>query len=365
MSLQYLRIHFFRNYEHAELALPEEGALFVGGNGAGKTNLLEAIHFLHTGRSHRTTAKRDVISRGESVCSIFGRFHIGDHPRENEISYKLFRQSPTQVELNGKRLDSLSRWFGRGTIVSFAPQDIGLVHGAPSERRRYLDMFLSQQDPDYLLALISYRRNLAQRNALLQSGRAGGELAVYEERMAEDGAAIFHRRCEALSPLAAAFSSYYGRISTSGEGAQIAYTPSIRCSEATSEGWKNVFYNTLKQRRKGDFSLGFSSVGPHRDDLRCTVGGLPAKTHASQGQSRSVALALRLAAMHCLRETTGRPVTLLVDDAFAGLDAARRERVYPLVKSQGQLCVTSHSADIPELGDIHRYLVKHGTLRRL
>ncbi|MBD3315856.1 MAG: DNA replication and repair protein RecF [Chitinivibrionales bacterium] len=365
MSLRYLNINFFRNYDHAEIELPERGALFVGANGAGKTNLLEAIHYLYTGRSQRGASKRDVIQRGRPVSSLFGKLRSFEGSQENEISYKLYRSSPTVVELNGKRLSSLSEWFGQGMVVSFGPEDIALVTGGPVERRRYMDVLLSQRDASYLSALISYRRSLAQRNSLLQAGRSGDELSVYEERMAQDGALIFQFRSESFERISSIFKKFYAEISATNDRAEIEYKPSISFRGSAPRCWKNVFYNTLKEQRKRDFSLGFSSVGPHRDDLRCMVGGLPAKTHASQGQSRSVALALRLSAMESLRNAKGRKLTLLVDDAFAGLDAARRERVYPLVKTQGQLFVTSHSVDIPQLGDISRFSVEHGILSPL
>jgi DNA replication and repair protein RecF len=248
-------------------------------------------------------------------------------------------------------------------VVSFGPEDISLVQGGPVERRRYMDTLLSQQDSAYLRHLIDYRRCLQNRNKLLEQ-RCGDRLQfqVYEEALAEHGAYLHVKRFELFCMLENRFRETYDSIAFCGEKGEIRFTPSVRTDSNTIEEWKNVFLEVMDEGRAGDLSLGYSSRGPHRDDFRCLLNGRAARSYASQGQCRSLALALRLSSVFCLKRQSSEEMILLVDDAHTELDSDRTQQLYPLIKGQGQLLVTSHNRDLPHLEGIARYRVAEGTV---
>ncbi len=341
MYLSHLRLRDFRNIHSVELELPPDGALFLGPNGSGKTNLLEAVHLLCTGRSQRGAERRQMIRHGESACFVEGVFHSEDHDVIRSSAIGFSRDRKVSMMRDGHPVGTLSAWFGHGLVISFSPEDISLISGSPRHRRRFLDIVISQIDQKYLEELMSYRQSLLNRNQLLTKGITDAQLDIYEERMAGDGAGIYHKRQEVLLNLATHFSRFYAEISQNRESAEISYSPSISGFSGSEIEWKNVFLDQLRSSRQKDVCLGFSSVGPHRDDVKISLNSRLAKGYGSQGQCRSLALSLRLSSVFCTEQYRKEKMIFLVDDAFSELDHGRVQSAYPLLEDRGQVLLTS------------------------
>jgi len=360
MFIKKLDILNFRSYPKLTMTFPPEGALLEGLNGAGKTNLLESIHVLCTGRSQRGAARLDMIAHGQETSYIEGDFCCGDHGIAINTAIGFSRDKKLVMKRDGADIRSYSEWFGERPVVSFGSDDLELVYGAPEARRKFLDMLICQMDRSYLDALTSYRRNMSNRNALL--GRTGDhvQFEVYEQAMAPSAAKLVFTRMEVITELAAIVNDYYAQISGGKESAAVEYFPKFKCDFTCINDWQNLYLNTLSERRGKDAELMFTTYGPHRDDLRLILGGRQAKAYASQGQCRSFALSLKLGSVLLLERHRGDGMIFLVDDAVSELDPERTSRVYPLLEGRGQIFIATPKCQAV-LGDkMMRYTVEPG-----
>jgi DNA replication and repair protein RecF len=364
MFISSLQCDNFRNYNSLSIDLPREGALFVGANGSGKTNLLEAIFLLCTARSQRGSRRSDCIRFG-SECHAEGTFAGEENAPATAVSIGFSRQGRVSMKINGKTISSFSQWIGHGLVVSFGPDDLSIVQGLPADRRNFLDLVISQIDPVYLESLICYRRNLAQRNNLLARRIDDAQLDAFEEEMVRYGAVVFTKRKEVLDVMAPSFVDFYGEISGKKEAGSLEYRPSIRCDSTTQNDWKNVFFNELKKARNRDIQNGFSSVGPHRDDIAFFVNGTNARAFASLGQCTTVSLAARMSSVLVSRRYRNDTMIFLFDDAVSYLDAMRTSRVFPLLSNRGQLLITAPSEREPDITGIARFRIHEGTVEHL
>jgi DNA replication and repair protein RecF len=343
MYLQNLVLQNFRNHEALSMSFPKEGALFEGANGAGKTNILEGIHILCTGRSQRGAARADMIAYGQEAAFVSGDFCFDDGNGVTVQSAALgfSRDKKTVMKIDGENVGSYTEWFGERPAVSFGADDLELVYGAPEARRKFLDMLVSQTDRAYLSALLSYRRAMACRNALL--GKTGDtvQFEVYEQAMAEAAAKLVFGRMEAVRELSLLTGEFYADISDGAETAAVEYAPKIKCDIFDTKERQNAYFILLAQRREKDAELMYTAVGPHRDDLRFTLGGRAAKGHASQGQCRSLALSLKLGSTRFIEQKRRGGMVFLVDDAVSELDPERTSRVYPLLEGRGQVFIAT------------------------
>jgi DNA replication and repair protein RecF len=359
--LSSLIIQNFRNYQELEISFHGRGAVFIGKNGAGKSNLLEAIHMLCTGRSHRGAQKKNMIRNGVDMAYTQGKFNeTTDVCSDVRIGFT--SSNRFNIQINGTKLKSFSEWFGRERVVPFGPPDMLLILGRPSDRRRFVNMVLSQADGEYLERLISYRCNLMNRNALLCSGDSGVELDVYEERMAKDGGYILMKRKRFFSDITGLFTGYFKEIHNHECRAGIFYAPSIDEGFSTETEASSLLAAALEKRRQKDFQRGYSSVGPHRDDFLCLLDDGRASLYASHGQCRSLSICLRLCAVSYLQgagETKG--VLLLIDDAFCELDGERTARIFSILENKGQIFLTSTSPSVPYESGLQGFEVRNGT----
>jgi DNA replication and repair protein RecF len=365
MHLTRLMLDNFRNFQTASLEFPPCGTVFFGSNGSGKTNLLEAIFFLCTARSQRQATRDEMIRFSSDVSFIEGVFVKRDGTMPVTVSSGFSRDKKTSMKIDGAVQSSFSRWFGHSVVVPFGPDDIKLVRGTPRERRSFLDLLLCQIDGRYLESLIAYKHHCQQRNALLSTCRDDAHLDVYEEQMALHGAPIFLRRQEIISFIQPHLARFYREISGGSECASVDYKPSIHCDSTSQNEWQKVFYERLKESRKKDIMNGFSSVGPHRDDILFSVNGKAAKSFASQGQCTTLTLALRLCSVQCGEFYKKDAMIFLFDDALTYLDGERTSRVFPLVKNKGQIFLATPADQGTILADIPRILVADGRVRRL
>ncbi len=329
MKIQELTLRNFRNYEETVLA-PHEGVnLFFGANGSGKTNLLEAIHYCALGKSHRVTGDQGVVRIGESfaACGV----SVQSMGVRREITVRLLPNESSRkvILLDGKQIRRFSDMMGCLQCVIFSPEDLGLIREGPSQRRRYLDMMISQVNRGYFIALQQYRAGLEQRNALLKNARqnprqGAGMLDVFEQAMAEPAAVIVAERKKVIAMLSElAAETYRGISGRDEEEFQAGYHSAFRDYENVAE----EFIRIQRENREEDLRLGVTGAGPHRDDLSLSLNKKNMKIFASQGQIRTGALSLKLAQMKALRKMSGEPPVLLLDDVMSELDKERRTRL--------------------------------------
>ncbi len=364
MIVRHLSLGDFRNYTRADVALLPGATLFVGSNGQGKTNLVEALGFLSTLGSHRVSTDQALIRQGAESAVIRALLqHAG---RELRVEVQINRSAANRAQVNSTptKPRELPRYF---SSVLFAPEDLALVRGDPSGRRRLLDQLLVLRTPRLAGVLSDYDRALKQRNTLLKSARARGmkadqlgTLDIWDERLVAIGSQIIAARgalVEALQPeLARAYLAVAGSDhgpSARPELSSLADDPGeddIADETGARDGGRftrtddvvPVFTAAIAGMRPRELERGLTLGGPHRDDVLFRLNGLPAKGYASHGESWSFALALKLASAELLRRDsqTGDPV-LILDDVFAELDQARRGRLAEAVTGFEQVLITA------------------------
>ncbi len=340
MRLRKLTLRHFRNVGFAALEFRGRQQFLVGANGQGKTNLLEATGFITALRSFRTTDNKLLVGHGQHCAAIVCEL---DHERLNEtkVTIKL-RHDGKELWCDQERVTKLGDYLGRFPTVVFSSQDMLLVRGSPSGRRRWLDLTLAAMDAVYLRALQTYTRALAARNALLKTGRgSAAELAAFEQTLAPAAAELIGRRAAGITALGKIMREAYAQVSADAEPAALVYAPNF--TEPSAES----LLARLEAGRTRDAQFRTTLVGPHRDDFHFMVRHTAAKDFASEGQQRSLVLALRLAQAAWFREKSGVRPVLLADDVLGELDPARRARFWSAIDPESQVIATgTHLPDI-------------------
>ncbi len=338
MLLNSLNILNFKNISESSLELSEGVNCFVGSNGMGKSNILEAVYYLSMARSFRAIPDAELLRYGTTEMMVQGRYNTTatDGTPRLEVSIGYRRGSRKVLRRDGKECRRFSDHIGTVPIVIAAPSDNTIITGMPEERRRLIDSVISQANPLYLRALIRYNEALSQRNAMLKSGISDPLLTESVEAvMVESAQTICRLRAEWIADISTPFSSLYGLIAGEGEQASLQYKNSV---EADS------FALSLARSRAKDSIVGFTTVGPHRDDIELLLNDHSMRRSASQGQMKSYTVALRLAVFHFLRQRTSTLPLLLLDDIFDKLDASRVENIVRTISSDnhnyGQIFIT-------------------------
>ena len=334
MILSHISLLNFKNIAEADLSFCKGVNCLLGMNGMGKSNLLEAIHFLSFARPFTSLPESALPLHGTDMLLAKGEY-LMDSGSEEEISCGIVRGKGKTLKLNGKEYPRISRHIGRFPLVTVAPQDSSLVSGSGEERRRLMDMVISQADPAYLATLIRYNRALESRNRMLRAGVKDTLLYESVESGMEEGAAAVHaaraRWTEALGPV---FSAYYARIAGGDEQASLAYRSVLN---------EETLHDVLQRRRGKDAALGYTSAGPHRDDIEMRLGHYSMRRLGSQGQVKTYTIALRFAIFDFLKRTGGETPLLMLDDIFDKLDAERVARIMEVVSESedfGQIFIT-------------------------
>jgi DNA replication and repair protein RecF len=358
--------------------------LFVGSNGQGKTNLVEALGYLSTLGSHRVSTDHAMIRSGCDSAIVRARVSNGEQSVLVELQLNRVGANRAQINRSAIKTRELPRYF---SSVLFAPEDLALVRGEPSGRRRFLDELLVLRTPRMSGVLADYDRVLRQRNSLLKSARASGArgqlgtLDIWDERLVAFGTEIIESRADLIEELVPEVELAYAAIAGKEHAASLASRLSIHSSgpedfetdasqdelrgdRLTAEQTADDFRAALARLRKSELERGITLAGPHRDDLVLTLNGLPARGYASHGESWSFALSLKLASAAVLRResSSGDPV-LILDDVFAELDESRRDRLAYAIEGFEQVLITAAvGGDVPARLAGHSVLISAGRI---
>ena len=354
MQISKLSLRDFRNHENLDLTFSSGATTIVGRNGRGKTNIVEAVHYLATLGSHRVSQDAPLIRTGKTSATVLAQ--VEKHNRQAKVELTINFPGTNKVSLNGNPLVKSRDILGLVTTVIFSPEDLDLVKGDPSARRRFIDELSTLLAPKFSNTRSDFERTLKQRNTLLKSlGRrtpstqARATLDAWDEQLIQTGAEIISTRLENVRRIEPHLTEFGTAISGDTEPLQLNYAntwlpPDV--SEKTEIA--ELFKAELENRNKDEVDRGVTLVGPHRDDLNLQLSGLPAKGYASHGQSWSIAIALRLAAFKLLREHDDDPI-LILDDVFAELDERRRTRLISIITDVEQTLITAAVLeDIPK-----------------
>ncbi|GAA4061545.1 DNA replication/repair protein RecF [Actinomadura miaoliensis] len=357
VHVAHLSLQDFRSYASAEVALEPGVSAFVGPNGQGKTNLVEAVAYVSTHGSHRVATDAPLVRQGAPRAIV--RAGVVRDDRKALIELEINPGKANRARLNRAPVPRPREILGMLRTVLFAPEDLALVKGDPGERRKFLDELLTARAPRFAGVRSDYERVLKQRNALLKSAAAhrrapGAEvlatLDVWDSHLARTGAELLAARLDLVAALRPLMARAYEALAPSGGAADLAYKCSLGDVELSTDRAQlaEALLKALNETRRQELERGLSLVGPHRDELLIRLGDLPARGYASHGESWSLALGLRLAAYELLRADGDDPV-LILDDVFAELDAGRRSRLAEMVAPAEQVLITAAvPADVPD-----------------
>ncbi|MDL2245146.1 DNA replication/repair protein RecF [Parabacteroides sp. OttesenSCG-928-J18] len=332
MILHKLSVLNYKNILQTEVAFSPKMNCFFGNNGMGKTNLLDAIYYLSFCKSHLHTNESQIIHHNEDTCVIQGFYETDG--RTEDIFCAMRRRQRKQFKRNKKEYDKLSEHIGLIPLVMVSPADSTLIQGGSEERRRFLDMIISQHDSSYLHALIQYNKALLQRNALLkEQSRDYSLYDVIEMQLDRYGLAVYEKRKQLIEEFIPLFNQYYQAICGEAETVGLTYRSQLMQADLSEQ---------LLANRERDLILGYTSSGIHKDELEMTLGANLIRRIGSQGQNKTYLIALKLAQYAFLLEKGGSRPILLLDDIFDKLDANRVEQIIQLVgnDSFGQIFIT-------------------------
>lgn len=368
MRIDGLQIENFRNLREVKLELPARVNLFLGDNGSGKTSLLEAVHLALTGRSQRRATQDVMLRKGADYFRI--TLDVAFATARARAEYGFVPGRTRTIKVNNNPVRSQAGLLEEFAVVSFAPEDLQLVFGSPSARRAAMDFVLCTASSTYLSALVHYERAVMQKNKLLKDlqrsgpGVGGPQLLGFNAQLIEKGALLMKYRRAYTLQTADDLRAIYARLSDHGETVAMRYEPSITSLDDTR--LEELFEQTLVAHEDKERIMAMSLVGPHRDDWEIFLAGRPARHYASQGQARSLAVAMKLAGFRYLERIRSDAPVLLFDEIFGELDPGRGRRLLELVGDFAQALITSvQPATAEQLGkDADCLHISQGEVRR-
>lgn len=366
MILEELSIINYKNLVQAELQFSPKINCFIGNNGMGKTNLLDAVYYLSFCKSYTNPVDSQIISHDADVSMLQGKYRFDDNSRE-EIYSGIRRRQKKQFKRNKKEYERLSDHIGLIPLVMISPADNELITGISEERRKFMDMAISQFDKEYLRALVRYNKALHQRNVLLKNDDELIDmtlLELWDDQLIEDGCLIHRKRKDFIDAFIPIFNTFYARISQSGEYVSLDYVSHLNNAD---------FREVLSRNRQRDMAIGHTTTGIHRDELEMLLNGYPIKKVGSQGQNKTYFVSLKLAQFYFLLQTGYTTPILLLDDIFDRLDANRVEEIVKVVSGPefGQIFLSDTNREsldrILERTDnqAHLYSVINGEINRM
>ena len=345
MYLKTLHLKQFRNYQNQKVEFTAAKTILVGNNAQGKSNLLEAVELLATLRSHRMARDRDLIKEGESTAQIHATLdRIHSH---SDLTLTLRRHSRRSVAINGVTVPRQMDFLGVLNAVEFSSLDLELVRGSPEIRRNWLDTLLIQLEPVYAHILHQYHQVLRQRNAFLKryvntpEKSLQSELAIWDAQLVTAGTRVIIRRDRAIKRLSPIASAWHASISGASEVLEINYAANIPLEKTSPQELQGAFFAKLQQRAVAELHRGITLVGPHRDEVELIINQTPARQYGSQGQQRTLVLALKLAELQLIEEVINEPPLLLLDDVLAELDPSRQNQLLDAIQDRFQTLITT------------------------
>ncbi len=350
MHLKSLQLRNFRNYTEQYVDFTAPKTIILGENAQGKSNLIEAVEILSALKSHRTSRDRELIQAHQDAAQI-----VGNLDRETtgsvELSLTLRANGRRTAALNGLTQRRQMDFLGTLNMVQFSSLDLDLVRGGPEVRRNWLDTLLLQLEPVYASLIQQYTQILRQRNALLKSIKAAAidptklvpttPVALWDAQLAVAGSHIIRRRDRVITRLLPLAQTWHRAISGQSEELQIAYRPNVSVTIDQPEAIQSQFLAQIQEKRAIERYQGTTLVGPHRDDLDFMLNGTPARQYASQGQQRTLVLALKLAELQLIEDVIGEPPILLLDDVLAELDLNRQNQLLETIQDHFQTLITT------------------------
>lgn len=361
MYIKSLTVENFRNYKQERLEFSPETNIFYGNNAQGKTNILEACYLFSHGRSHRAKLDTELIRFGENLFWV--RAEFADREREYTADIRINREGKKVVKINNVPITKLSELMSYLNVVMFEPDDLELIKGSPTARRRFVDEAISQLYPNYLVNLINYNKTLMQKNALLKSLKGSGKksdesLGAWNEQLAHYGAVIEKYRVKFIKSLAEFSQKIHKEIA--GEEFLLSFLPNIPFED--EEEIEAEFLKKLSQVSEREIELGLSQYGIQRDDFKVTINGKEARIYGSQGQQRTCVLTLKLAQTEHIKSIKGEYPVLLLDDIMSELDINRRRYLIGKIKDK-QVMITC--TDIDDVGEGKKgkiFKISNGTI---
>ena len=356
MYLKSLHLRQFRNYHDQQVEFSAPKTILVGDNAQGKSNLLEAVELLATLRSHRALRDRDLVLDGEPLGQVQAVLERNSVPVD--LTLTLRSNGRRTVNLNGEILRRQLDFLGVLNAVQFSSLDLELVRGSPGERRNWLDVLLTQLEPIYAYILQQYNTVLRQRNALLKQGdylatAPIGEnadfleshdltqLAVWDAQLAAIGARVIRRRARVIERLAPLAQAWHQAISNQAEQLEIRYAPNVAIETDDPSLIQQEFLEKIQRRAVAEQQQKTTLVGPHRDEIEFIINQTPARQYGSQGQQRTLVLALKLAELKLIEAVIGEPPLLLLDDVLAELDLTRQNKLLETIQDHFQTLITT------------------------
>lgn len=356
MYLKSLRLRSFRNYVDRQIEFKAQKTILVGNNAQGKSNLLEAVELLASLKSHRTSRDRELVLDSATVGQIEATVERAYGTSELKVVFR--KQGRRTVAVNQENLRRQLDFLGVLNAVQFSSLDLDLVRGAPDARRSWLDGLLIQLEPVYASILQQYNQVLKQRNALLKKIRQvrqeneaielttfEPQLKLWDEQLAEAGSRVARRRARVIARLAPIAEFWHKRISGETENLEVNYLPNVKWLEDDPVIVQQAFLAKIKERRMVEQYQGKTMVGTHRDEIELGINQTPARYYGSQGQQRTLVLALKLAELKLIEEVVGEPPLLLLDDVLAELDPNRQKQLLEVIGDRFQTIITTTHID--------------------
>ena len=362
MMITNIRLQNFRNYQDESIKFRPGTNILMGDNGQGKTNVIEGIYYLLTGKSYRVQREQELLRWDQSEFHLHGDFLLSNHKVSLESHY---RDKKKMVKVNQVPCQRLSDFVGTINVIFFSPDDLVMIKGGPSERRRFLDLHIAQMRPGHVSLLNAYNKVVQQKSALLKSfvekSLKYSQLQLWNEQMIKFGEKIIRNRVELTKRLQVAADHIYGDLTSQKETLKVTYIAlgHQNIDEAISE-----FPQLLNDKLEQEIERQMVLIGPHRDEVQILLDDKPARLYASQGQQRSIVLSLKLAELELIRQEKGEYPLLLLDDVLSELDFFRREYLMSFIESSCiQTLITMTSAETHfESGSL--YYVEKGHIRR-
>jgi len=357
-----LNLTNYRSYTNLELQLQSGVSIFIGKNGEGKTNIAESILYLTFLSSHRASGNTPLIKLGNSSAYI--RAKVKYPERDILVELEINNEKANRAKVNQNPVRSQKEIFGIVQTIYFSPEDLDIVRGDPSERRRFIDQLLTLRSPRIAGVIADYERAVKQRNSLLKTRASSDALAPWDKQVADFGGQLVALRIAVLVELKPLFNAAYNQISEM-KPAEIIYKSSIENPSTDNQENTDKIMEKLINNRGAELDRGLTLVGPHRDDLTLMLGEHLVKGFASQGESWSIVLSLKLATYNLLKSDGLSPI-LILDDVFAELDEERRDKLALIVQSAEQTIITvAVENDLPKSITGVKYLVKSGAVSKL